>query len=33
MLPPLEMLNEEKKKEMLNKLKKYNFLPNKNIAA
>jgi len=33
MLPPLEMLSEEKKKEMLKKLKDLNFLPNKNIAA
>ena len=33
MLPPLEMLSEEKKKEMLKKLKNLNFLPNKNIAA
>ena len=33
MLPPLEMLGEEKKKEMLKKLKDLNFLSNKNIAA
>ena len=33
MLPPLEMLSEEKKKEMLKKLKDLNFLQNKNIAA
>ena len=33
MLPPLEMLSEEKKKEMLKKLKDLNFLPSKNIAA
>jgi len=33
MLPPLKMLSEEKKKEMLKKLKDLNFLPNKNIAA
>ncbi len=33
MLPPLEMLSEEKKKEMLKKLKDLNFLSNKNIAA
>tara|TARA_Y100000817_G_C16799624_1_gene519010 strand:+ start:49 stop:939 length:891 start_codon:yes stop_codon:yes gene_type:complete len=32
-LPPLEMLSEEKKKEMLKKLKDLNFLPSKNIAA
>ncbi len=32
-LPPLEMLNEEKKSEMLKKLKKLNFLSKKNIAA
>ena len=33
MLPPLEILDEEKKKEMLKKLKDLNFLSNKNIAA
>ena len=33
MLPPLEMLSDTKKKEMINKLKEYNFLSNKNIAA
>ena len=33
MLPPLEMLSEEKKNEMLKKLKDLNFLSNKNIAA
>ena len=33
MLPPLEMLNEEKKREMLKKLKNLNFLSKKNIAA
>ena len=33
MLPPLEMLSEEKKKEMLEKLKNLNFIKNKNIAA
>ena len=33
MLPPLEILSEEKKKEMLKKLKELNFLSNKNIAA
>ncbi len=33
MLPPLELLNEEKKKEMLKKLKELNFLSKKNIAA
>ncbi len=33
MLPPLEVLSEEKKKEMLKKLKSLNFLSNKNIAA
>ncbi len=33
MLPPLELLSEGKKKEMLKKLKDLNFLPNKNIAA
>ena len=33
MLPPLQILSEEKKNEMLKKLKELNFLPNKNIAA
>ena len=33
MLPPMEVLSEEKKKEMLKKLKSLNFLSNKNIAA
>ena len=33
MLPPLEMLSEEKKNEMLKKLKDLNFLSKKNIAA
>ena len=33
MLPPLEILDEDKKKEMLKKLKDLNFLSNKNIAA
>ena len=33
MLPPLEMLDEKKKSEMLKKLKKLNFLSKKNIAA
>ena len=33
MLPPLEMLNEEKKNKMLKKLKDLNFLSKKNIAA
>ena len=33
MLPPLEILSEDKKKEMLKKLKELNFLSNKNIAA
>ncbi len=33
MLPPLEILNEEKKIKMLKKLKDLNFLLNKNIAA
>ena len=33
LLPPLELLSEDKKKEMLKKLKDLNFLPNKNIAA
>jgi len=33
MLPPLQILSDEKKNEMLKKLKELNFLPNKNIAA
>ena len=33
MLPPLEVLSEEKKIQMLKKLKDLNFLSNKNIAA
>ena len=33
MLPPLEILSEDKKIEMLKKLKDFNFLLNKNIAA
>ncbi len=33
MLPPLELLSEQKKKEMLKKLKELNFLSKKNIAA
>ena len=33
MLPPLEMLSDEKTKEMLKKLKDLNFLSKKNIAA
>tara|TARA_B100000945_G_C20397557_1_gene605621 strand:- start:1011 stop:1901 length:891 start_codon:yes stop_codon:yes gene_type:complete len=33
MLPPLEILSEDKKKVMLKKLKDLNFLPNKDIAA
>ena len=33
MLPPLEILSEEKKKEILKKQKELNFLSNKNIAA
>ena len=33
MLPPLELLNEEKKNQMLKKLKDLNFLSKKNIAA
>ena len=33
MLPPLEVFSEEKKKEMLKKLKNLNFLSNNNIAA
>ena len=33
MLPPLEILSEDKKIEMLKKLKDLNFLLNKNIAA
>ena len=33
MLPPLEVFSEEKKKEMLKKLKSLNFLSNNNIAA
>ena len=33
MLPPLELLKEEKKNEMLKKLKDLNFLSKKNIAA
>ena len=33
MLPPLEILSEEKKIEMLKKLKDLNFLNKKNIAA
>ncbi len=33
MLPPLELLSEGQKKEMLKKLKDLNFLSNKNIAA
>tara|TARA_B100000029_G_scaffold501459_1_gene574870 strand:- start:2530 stop:3420 length:891 start_codon:yes stop_codon:yes gene_type:complete len=33
MLPPLEILSEEKKNEMIKKLKDLNFLPKKNIAA
>jgi len=33
MLPPLEMLSEEKKNKMLKKLKNLNFLSKKNIAA
>ena len=33
LLPPLEVLNDEKKLEMLKKLKNLNFLINKNIAA
>ena len=33
MLPPLEILDDEKKNEMLKKLKELNFLSNKNIAA
>ena len=32
-LPPLEILSEEKKNKMLKKLKDLNFLPKKNIAA
>ena len=32
-LPPLEILSEEKKKEMIEKLKNLNFIKNKNIAA
>ena len=33
LLPPLELLNNSKKEEMIRKLKDLNFLPNKNIAA
>ena len=33
LLPPLELLNEEKKNEMIKKLKELNFLSKKNIAA
>ncbi len=33
MLPPLELLGEEKKNEMIKKLKNLNFLPNTGIAA
>ena len=33
MLPPLDLLNDEKKNEMIKKLKDLNFLPKKNIAA
>ena len=33
MLPPLEILSEEKKTEMLKKLKDLNFVSKKNIAA
>ena len=33
MLPPLEVLSEEKKIQILKKLKDLNFLSNKNIAA
>ena len=33
MLPPLELLSEQKKKEMLKKLKELNFLSKENIAA
>ena len=33
LLPPLELLSDSKKKEMMKKLKDLNFLPNKNIAA
>ncbi len=33
MLPPLEIFSEEKKKEMLNRLKEINFITDKNIAA
>ena len=32
-LPPLTLLNSEKKQELLSKLKKINFIPEKNIAA
>ncbi len=32
-LPPLEILSEEKKKKMIEKLKNLNFIKNKNIAA
>ena len=33
MLTPLEIFSEEKKKEMLNRLKEINFITDKNIAA
>ena len=33
LLPPLELLNDSKREEMIKKLKNLNFLPNKNIAA
>ena len=33
LLPPLTLLSEEKKKEMLSKLKELDFIPTKNIAA
>jgi len=33
LLPPLELLSDSQKEEMLKKLKNLNFLPNKNIAA
>tara|TARA_Y100000590_G_C15560778_1_gene954662 strand:- start:201 stop:1091 length:891 start_codon:yes stop_codon:yes gene_type:complete len=33
LLPPLVLLSREKQKELLEKLKKINFIPNKNIAA
>ena len=33
LLPPLTLLSSEKQKELLNKLKELDFIPNKNMAA